>query len=253
MVDLKTPEEISLMRKGGEILHKILLKLLDDARVGVRLKDLDQTAENLIFSAGGKPSFQMVPGYKWTICACVNDVVVHGIPDEYILQEGDLLGIDCGIYLDGFHTDHAWSKIVTNGKQSDYKEKTNFLDTGEKAFTEAIKQAQPGNYIYDISKAIQDNIEADGYSVVRSLVGHGVGRKLHEDPEVPGFTKGKRQSSLKIIPGMVLATEVIYNLGSADVVYKGNDGWTIATKDGKISGLFEATVAITSRGGFVLT
>lgn len=260
MVELKTDREIKLMQKGGKILHRILLKLLETAAVGVRLSDLDKLAERLILEAGGKPSFKMVPGYKWTICTSVNDVVVHGIPDDYVLKEKDLIGIDCGIYLDGFHTDHAWTKKITNRAPLGRLQITNeqdrvdkFLEIGEEALNKAIKQAEAGNYIYDISKAIQNTIEGAGFSVVRSLVGHGVGRKLHEDPEIPGFVKGRRHDSVKIIPGMVLAIEVIYNLGGPDVIYKGNDGWTIATKDGKISGLFEATVAVTSHGSLVLT
>lgn len=253
MIDLKTPEEVEKMKKGGKILHRVLLKLLDEAKVGITLKELDRIAKELIIASGGKPSFKMVRGYKWTICACVNDVVVHGIPNGYILQEGDLIGIDCGVYLDGFHTDHAWTKIIGKKKTGDRKQKEKFLAVGRDALDKAVKMAQPGNYIYDISKEIQKTVEGGGYNVVRSLVGHGVGRKLHEDPEIPGFVKDKREATPKLQPGMVLAIEVIYNLGSPDVVYKGNDGWTIASKDGKISGLFEATVAITSRGGIVLT
>lgn len=261
MIDLKTPREIVLMQKGGKILHGILLKLLDVAKPGVKLQDLDKLAEKLILESGGKPSFKMVKGYKWSICACVNDVVVHGIPNEYILKEADVLGIDCGIFLDGFHTDHAWTKKIKNekslpaqaGKIKNEDEIDRFLSVGEVALNKAINQTKPGNFIYDISKAIQDIIEGAGYSIVRSLVGHGVGRNLHEAPEVPGFVQGKRESSPKIIPGMVLAIEIIYNLGSPDIVYKGGDEWTIFTKDGKISGLFEVTVGVSSHGSIVLT
>lgn len=253
MIDLKSPEEIKKMQKGGKLLYQVLLQLLDMAVPGVTLAQLDEKAEKLILRGGGKPSFKMVHDYKWTICACLNDVVVHGIPTDYTLRDGDLLGIDCGVYLEGFHADHAWSKIVGDNKQKSVADKKKFLDVGLSAFEKAIKQAVAGNYIYDISRAIQETVEAGGYSVVRSLVGHGVGRKLHEEPEVPGVVRGKRENSIKIVQGMVLAIEVIYNLGSPDVVYKGKDGWTIATKDGKISGLFESTVAITSRGGIVLT
>ncbi len=253
MIDLKTPEEIALMHKGGKILHAILLKLLDASKPGIKLQDLDKLAEELILKSAGKPSFKMVKGYKWSICACVNDVVVHGIPDDYILKDGDVFGIDCGVFMDGFHTDHAWTKIIGEGETEDLNEKKKFLEVGKKALEKAINQVQPGNYIYDISKAIQDTIESGGYSIVRSLVGHGVGRNLHEAPEVPGFVAGKRESSPKIIPGMVLAIEIIYNLGSADIVYKEDDGWTISSKDGKISGLFEVTVGVSSHGSIVLT
>ena len=253
MMDLKTPEEIATMLKGGKILHEILLQLLSAAKAGETLERLDKLADKLILDSGGKPSFKMVKGYTWSICTCVNDIVVHGIPNDYILKDGDLLGIDCGIYLDGFHTDHAWTKIIGEGQNEDLSEKKKFLEVGKNALKNAMIQVQPGNYIYDISKAIQDTIEAGGYSVVRSLVGHGVGRSLHEAPEVPGFVAGKRESYPKIIPGMVLAIEIIYNLGSPDIVYKEDDGWTISTKDGKISGLFEVTVGVSSHGGIVLT
>ena len=255
MIDLKTPEEIALMQKGGKILHGILLKLLDAAKPGVKLQDLDKLAEKLILESGGKPSFKMVKGYKWSICACINDVVVHGIPNEYILKDGDVLGLDCGVFMDGFHTDHAWTKKIKNQKSKikNEDEIDRFLSVGEEALRKAINQTKPGNFIYDISKAIQDTIEGAGYSIVRSLVGHGVGRNLHEAPEVPGFAQGKRESSPKIIPGMVLAIEIIYNLGSPDIVYKEDDGWTISSEDGKISGLFEVTVGVSSHGSIVLT
>jgi len=229
------------------------LQLLSAAKAGETLERLDKLADKLILDSGGKPSFKMVKGYTWSICTCVNDIVVHGIPNDYILKDGDLLGIDCGIYLDGFHTDHAWTKIIGEGQNEDLSEKKKFLEVGKNALKNAMIQVQPGNYIYDISKAIQDTIEAGGYSVVRSLVGHGVGRSLHEAPEVPGFVAGKRESYPKIIPGMVLAIEIIYNLGSPDIAYKEDDGWTISTKDGKISGLFEVTVGVSSHGGIVLT
>jgi methionyl aminopeptidase len=193
----------------------------------------------------------------------VNDVVVHGIPGDYILRKNDILGIDCGVYYQGFHTDCAWSIIVGNKKtypeskitkdQIGLSLEEKFLNTGRLAWQKAIMKVKKDNHIYDISHTIQETIESQEYSVVKSLVGHGVGRDLHEAPEIPGTTKGKRESTPKIIPGMVLAVEVIYNLGSPDVVYKGNDGWTIATKDGTISGLFESTVAVTSHGSYVLT
>lgn len=256
MIDIKTDKEIQVMQKGGKILHDTVNILLDRACAGVSLQKLDQTAEEQILAHGAKPSFKMVKGYNWTICACVNDAVVHGIPNDYILQNGDVIGIDCGVYLDGFHTDHAWTKKIENREwkmENGKDEVDNFLQVGEEALKKAISQVKPGNYIYDISKAIQETIEGANFSVVRTLVGHGVGRKLHEEPEVPGYVKTAREKTVKLIPGMVLAVEVIYNLGSPDVVYKGNDGWTIAAKDGKISGLFENTVAITSRGGVVLT
>ncbi|MCL4339295.1 type I methionyl aminopeptidase [Patescibacteria group bacterium] len=275
MIHLKTVEEIEKMKKGGKILHDVLGILVKEAKLGVSLISLDQMAERLIVERGGTSSFKRVKGYHWTICSCVNDVVVHGIPDEYKIKTGDIVGIDCGVYFEGFHTDAAWTVSVGN---SDSKVKK-FLDTGEAAFRKAISQVKLGNYIYDISKAIQDTVEKEGgYGVSRTLVGHGVGRQLHEEPEVPGYVSSPstsfhkfnrmdnlreedeklreqsiRESTPRLVPGLVIAIEVIYNMGSPDVVYKGNDGWTIVTKDGKISGLFEATVAVTSHGCVVLT
>ncbi|MBI4990619.1 type I methionyl aminopeptidase [Candidatus Gottesmanbacteria bacterium] len=256
MIHLKTPQEIEIMKIGGKILKDVLKSVREEAKPGVKLSYLDELAQNLIVSKGASPSFKRVKGYKWTICACVNDVVVHGIPTDYKIAEGDVVGIDCGVYYQGFHTDAAWTIKVENGKwkmESGKDEVDRFLETGEKAFREAIKQVKLGNYIYDISKAIQDNVEGANYSVVKTLVGHGVGRELHEEPEIPCFTKGKREMTPELVTGMVLAIEIIYNMGSKEVVYKGNDGWTIATKDGRISGLFEATVAVTSHGCLVLT
>ncbi len=256
MIDLKTDDQIKVMERSGKILHQILLRLLSEAKPGVSLRQIDKLAGILIKESGVKPSFPMVPGYKWNICACVNDVVVHGIPDDYILKNGDILGIDCGVYYGGFHTDHAWTVKIENRKlkkENRDDDIDRFLQTGEETLKKAIQKVKHGNYIYDISKTIQDTIEAAGYNIVRSLVGHGIGRNLHEEPEIPGFVKGRRENTQKMKVGMVLAIEVIYNLGSSDVIYKEDDGWTIAAKDGKISGLFEATVAITSHGALVLT
>jgi methionyl aminopeptidase len=260
MINLKNDQEISIMGKGGLILTEVLNLLIKEAKSGVKLIELDKIAEDEIIKRGGKSSFKTVKDYRWTICTAVNDVVVHGIPNNYVLKNGDILGIDCGVLYNGFHTDCAWSvivgdektlpsEIIAEGKSHEEK----FLNSGRNALQKAIKKVIKGNYIYDISKTIQENIERDGFSVVRTLVGHGVGKQLHESPEVPGFVKMTRDKTPKIIPGMVLAVEVIYNLGGPDVVYKGNDGWTIATKDGTISGLFEATVAVMSHGSYVLT
>jgi methionyl aminopeptidase len=256
MIHLKTPTEIDIMRRGGKILRRVLLTLLTRAKLGVSLLDLDKLAESMILSAGAEPSFKHVKGYKWTICVCVNDVVVHGIPTGYCLKTGDKLGIDCGVYYDGFHTDAAWTIKIKNEKlknKNENNEVDRFLAVGEKALSSAIKQVKVGNYIYDISKAIQENVEKNGYSTVKNLVGHGIGRNLHEAPEVPCFVKNNREETAKISSGMALAIEVIYNMGEDKVKYKGSDGWTITTKDGKISGLFEATVVAIPHGCLILT
>ena len=251
MIDLKTDKQLQIMIEGGEILSSVMKKLLGNVDKGVSLKDLDSLAEREITKKGGKPSFKMVGGYDWSICSCVNEIVVHGVPDDYVIKEEDVVGIDCGVYYKGFHTDCSWTVRVPGGQKNDEIDK--FLSVGKKALRQAISKVKVGNYIYDVSKAIQDNIEKYGYSIVKTLIGHGVGRKLHEDPEIPGFVKGKREKTAKITVGMALAVEVIYNMGVPQVDYKGDDGWTIVTRDGKISGLFEATVAVTSHGAIVLT
>ncbi|OGG20523.1 type I methionyl aminopeptidase [Candidatus Gottesmanbacteria bacterium RIFCSPHIGHO2_02_FULL_40_13] len=251
MIKLKTPKDLEIMKKGGEILSEILFLTLSKVRAGVSLLELDKFAENEILKRNAQPAFKRVKGYQWTICACVNDVVVHGIPDPYIIQPGDVVGVDCGVYFLGFNTDASWTIRVEGGENAVLKDR--FLAAGQNALLSALKKVTIGNYIYDISRSMQDSIEKEGYSIVRTLVGHGVGRDLHEEPEIPNFVTLDREKTPLIKEGMTLAVEIIYNLGGRDVVYKGNDGWTIATKDGRISGLFEATVVPTFHGCLVLT
>jgi methionyl aminopeptidase len=255
MISIKTPQEIKIMKKGGKILADVLFEVLKHAKVGVSELELDQLAEKLILEKGGEPGFKKVEGYKYTICISTNDVVVHGIPTTYKLKAGDKIGIDCGVYYQGFHTDMAQSIKIKNQRSNikDLDEVDKFLKVGEKAMWEGIKAAKLGNRIGNISKVIQDIVEGDGYSVVRSLIGHGVGRELHEDPEVPGFLDGKIEATPLLKEGMTIAIEVIYNIGKYDVVYGNRDGWTIKTKDGSLSGLFERSIAILKQGPVVLT
>lgn len=268
MIHRKSPQEIEIMKQGGQILKSTLSKLLQMAKPGTSLTEIDQKADEIIKKAGAEASFNKVPNYHWATCLCVNDVVVHGIPTNYKLRQGDIIGIDCGIFYKGFHTDSAWTVLVGNKedtkhtggvqhtpgvKEPEIISKKRFLETGKRALKNALSQIKPGNRIGHISQAIQDTIKSHGYSVVKSLTGHGIGKNLHEKPEIPGLLRGKIEDTPKIIPGMVLAVEVIYNMGSPDVIYKNSDGWTIATKDAKISGLFESTVAIEDDGVFLLT
>ncbi len=257
MIPIKTPQEIKIMEKGGKILAEALQEVLDYAKPGISELDLDRLAEELIIKHGGEPGFKRVEGYKHTICISTNDVVVHGIPTEYKLKEGDIVGIDCGVFLEGFHTDMSETRRVSGPRTENLELKTNeideFLDTGKKALELAIAQVKPGNRIGHISKTIQMIVEGGGYSVVRELIGHGVGRDLHEDPEVPGYLSGKIEKTPLLKEGMVIAVEIIYNMGRKEVVYSGKDDWTIKTRDGSVSGLFERTVAITKDGHKVLT
>ena len=251
MIDIKTPEEIKKMRKGGKILAEVLYEVLSYAKPGVTEMELEEMADRLIVEKGGEAAFKKVPGYKYATCISTNDVVVHGIPTKYKLKDGDVIGIDCGVFLDGFYTDMSHS-VRVGGIRDDEIDK--FLEVGETALNEAIKIAKPGNRIGDISKIIQDMIEIEaGYSVVRSLIGHGVGRELHEDPEVPGYLNKKIGKTPELKPGMTIAIETIYNMGEPDVSFANNDGWTIVTSDASISGLYERTIAITEKGNEILT
>ena len=250
MINIKSQKEIEIMQKGGKILADTLWEVLTNIKPGVSELEIDALAEKLIREKGGEPGFKKVEGYSHTICVSTNDVCVHGIPGGYKFKEGDVVGIDCGVFLDGFHTDMSETIIV--GKKRDEKV-VKFLNIGKEALEEGIKQAQIGNRVGNISRTIQKIVEFDnGYSVVRTLVGHGVGHDLHEDPEVPGFLMEKLEKTPLLKEGMVIAVEVIYNMGKPELILD-NDGWTLRTKDGKLSGLFERTIAITKNGPLVLT
>lgn len=261
MIVVKTPEEIDLMREGGKKLSHILEALLAAAKPDVMLTKIETLANTLVADAGGTPSFKTVKGYQWATCLCVNDVVVHGIPTSYSLKDGDIFTIDVGMFYKGFHTDTAWTNIVKSDKRPPWRtgqgqvisEKEEFLQTGQEALWRAIAQAKAGNRVGHISQAIQTTIEGAGFSVVKTLVGHGVGRQLHEAPQIPGFVKGRIEDTLPLEEGMTLAIEVIYAQGAGVVVYKNDDGWTIATKDQSLAAVFEHTISIASSGPEVLT
>ena len=274
MIDYKTPEEIEIMRQGGRILAQVLFEVLDNVRPGVSEKDIDLLADRLISEKGAEAGFKKVKGYSHATCISTNDVVVHGIPSNYKFKEGDVVGIDCGVFYKGFNTDMSETRRVSNQKShlrqgsrfaarrvggqakiknQKYDDVDRFLDTGKKALNEAIKVAVVGNRIGHISKTIQEIVEGQGYSIVRSLIGHGVGKKLHEEPEVPGFLNKKIEKTPMLKEGMTIAIEVIYNMRSHEVSYSNRDGWTITTSDGSMSGLFERTIAITKDGSIVLT
>lgn len=260
MIPIKTPEEIKIMQYGGHILAEVLYDVLKKAKPGVTELELDQLAEKKIRARGGEPGFMRVKGYHYTTCMSTNDVVVHGIPGAKILKEGDVIGIDCGVFYKGMHTDMSESIRIIDGKPKFYDgeekggdEVDKFLATGKKALNEAIKVANAGNRVGDISQTIQKIIEIDaGYSVVRSLIGHGVGKELHEDPEVPGYILKDIKFTPRLKNGMTIAIETIYNMGTPDVVVD-KDGWTIRTKDGRLAGLFERSIAITDEGPLMLT
>lgn len=239
--------ELSNMRKSGEITAKALKAVIKAVKPAVTLIELDKIAEAEIRKNGAEPGFMTVPGYSWTTCVTINHEVVHGIPRDIKLEKGDLFSVDVGAMYNGWHTDAAWSVIVGDVKD-EAKEK--FLKAGEEAMWQGINQARSGNRIGDIGAAMQKVVEGAGYSVVRSLVGHGIGKKLHEDPEVPGF--GKPGKGLPLKKDMTIAIEAIYNAGGPDVMLD-KDGWTISSKDGTWGGLFEMTVIVGDEQAEVLT
>lgn len=254
MINIKTAEEIEKMKVGGRILSEVLSQVINSIEPGVSEKELDDLAEKLIIQKGAEPGFKKVQKYKNTICASTNNVVVHGIPTDYKFKEGDIVGVDCGVYYKGLNTDMSETVRVQGSKskvQSD--EVDRFLGVGKRALSEAIKMAKAGNRVGHISKTIQDIVEKEnGYSVVRTLVGHGVGRNLHEEPEVPGFLLGNINNTPLLKSGMTIAIEVIYNMGKHEVVLS-KDGWTIKTKDNSISGVFEKTIVVTAGLPLILT
>lgn len=247
-IKIKTSEEIKIMAEGGAKLHRIKNALAAAVKAGVTAADIEALAVKLIKEEGAENSFDKVPGYSWATCITVNEGLVHGIPVKtLVFKDGDMVKVDVGIYFKGFHTDTSLSVGINLSPENQ-----KFLNVGKMALEKAIKRAQIGAYLYEISEAIEDTIEGAGYTTIKALVGHGVGRELHEDPQIPCFVPGKIEDSVKIREGMVLAIEVMYALGS-DKVEVLEDGWTIAMRDGKMSGLFEETVAVTINGPKVLT
>lgn len=246
MIKLKNNHEIDLMRKAGRIVAETLLIVEDNIKPGITTTELNRIAEEFIIKSGAKPSFKGLYGFPASLCISVNDEVVHGIPGEYILRDGDIVSIDCGACFNGFNGDAARTFPV--GDISIDAEK--LIEVTKNSFFEGIKFAQAGNRLTDISYEIQNYVEASGFSVVRDYVGHGIGRNVHEDPEVPNF--GKPGRGPKLVEGMVLAIEPMVNAGNYKVKTLKNK-WTVVTSDRSLSAHYENTVAILPDGPDILT
>ena len=234
------------MKEGARILGQAHGEVARKVKPGVKTKDLDKLAEEFIRDNGGVPSFKNYNGFPAALCISVNEVVVHGFPGDYELKETDIISVDCGVYYKGFHSDSAYTYPLERTNE----ETLLLLNRTYDSLYLGIAQAKAGNRIGDVSFAIQSYVESFGYGVVRELVGHGVGKKLHEEPEVPNY--GKRGSGAKIVAGMVFAIEPMINRGTRNVVQE-KDGWTIRTSDRKPSAHFEHTVAVTGKGTEILT
>ena len=237
MIFYKTEEEIELLKLSNRLVSAAEAELVSMILPGTKTIDLDKRAEEFIRDNGGVPGFLDYHGFPNTLCISVNDAVVHGIPDNYELQEGDIISVDCGVYMNGFHGDSAYSFAV--GEISE--EKQNLLKVTKESLYKGIEAAVSGNRIGDIGFAVQKHAEDAGFSVVRELVGHGVGRNLHERPEVPNF--GRRGRGVKLQEGMTIAIEPMINIGVKEVLQE-QDGWTIRTQDGQPSAHFEHSIAI---------
>lgn len=246
MLVIKTAEEIELIRESSLLVSKTLAVVAEIIKPGITTLDLDKKAEEYIRDHGAKPGFKGYKGYPATLCTSVNSEVVHGIPSNYELKEGDVVSIDCGVLKNGYYGDSAYTFMV--GDVSD--EARGLLETTKQSLFEAIQFAVAGKRIGDVGFAVQNLCEAKGYSVVREMVGHGLGKNLHEEPEVPNY--GKRGNGRKLKKGMVLCIEPMINLGTKQIV-QDKDGWTIRTQDQKVSAHFELTVAVDNEKADVLS
>ena len=241
MVIYKTKEDIEFIRESCLLVSKTLALVAQNISVGTKLNDLDTLAENFILSFGAKPAFKGYHGFPSTLCMSLNDVVVHGIPSEYTLKSTDIISVDCGVLMNGFYGDAAYTFALNDVNIETQK----LLTVTKQSLYLAIQNLNLNSRIGDIGFAVQSYCESYGYSIVRDLVGHGLGTSLHEDPQVPNY--GKRGTGLKIKPGLVIAIEPMVNAGSKSVKMD-EDGWTIRTIDSSMSAHFEHTIAITENG-----
>lgn len=246
MIILKSREEVDIMREANRVAAEVMAKLASAIKPDVATEELEKIATRHILSRGALPAFPRVPGYKHTLCIGINEEVVHGIPGKRCLKEGDIVSVDCGVYMGGFYGDHAWTFAV--GRVS--KEAANLLLAGEEALRRGTQAAKIDNRLHDISSAIENCAMESGFSVVRDYVGHGIGRELHEEPQVPNF--GEAGTGIKLRRGLVLALEPMINAGTHEVEVL-SDGWTVVTKDRRLSVHFEHSVAIMENGPEILS
>ncbi len=246
MINLKTDHEIEMMAAAGRLLESVVERLKVACQPGVRTGELDRLAERLIRSGGARPGFLGYHGFPASVCISINEEAVHGIPGRRRIAAGDIVSLDLGLVLDGFWADMGCTVMV--GRVSAEAER--LVRVTEECLWLGIEQARPGRRLHDISAAIQRHAESNGFSVIRQFVGHGIGRQMHEEPQLPNF--GQPGTGPELKPGMTLAIEPMINQGGPDVYIK-PDGWTVVTSDGLLSAYFEHTVAVTRQGPRVLT
>lgn len=246
MIRIYSPKEINLIRQGGKILAQIIEQLKKEAKPGTKTKHLNKVAKDLVFSYGAKPSFEGFQGYPAVLCTSINEEIVHAVPGDREIKKGDILSLDLGIRYKGYHTDMAVTILI--GKADKRIER--LIKATREALNKGIEQAKPGNFLGDIGWAIQNHIEGQGFNVIRELVGHGVGKNVHEEPQIPNY--GKKGKGLKLIEGMVLAIEPMACMGDWRIE-KCEDGFGYRTRDKSPSAHFEHTIAITKKGPEILT
>ena len=246
MVYKRSENEIKMISKSCQIVADTIDMISEFVVPGALISDLDKKAENFITSQGARPAFKGYMGFPSTLCISIEDAVVHGVPGDIELKEGQIVGIDCGAEFNGYYGDHA--KTFSVGKISSEKKK--LMEITEESLHKGIEKAVPGNFVGDIGYAVQTHAESNGFSVVRELVGHGIGENLHEEPQVPNY--GIPSQGYKLHTGMCIAIEPMINLGGREI-YTAKDGWTILTADGKASAHFEHTIAILDDGPKILS
>lgn len=246
MIPIKTKKEIDIMRQGGKILSEILQKIKEKVVIGISTKELNRVAESLIFDSGSTPAFKDYKGFPCALCTSVNSTIVHALPSDYTLKEGDILSLDLGVKYKGYYTDMAITMPIG---EVDFEERR-LIRITKKSLNIAIQKAKVGNTFSDIGNTIQRYIESMGFTVVRDLCGHGIGKTLHEEPQILNY--GKRHKGEEIKEGMVFALEPMVTMGGYEI-RKGDDGYSFETKDGSIAAHFEHTIAIVNGKAQVLT
>jgi methionyl aminopeptidase len=249
MISLKSARELGLMREAGRIVAEVLARIQEAVAPGITTADLEQIADEIIVGRyGAIPSFKGYRGFPGLVCASINEEIVHGIPGRRVLNGGDIVSVDVGVIYKGYHGDAA----ITAAVGEIDAESQRLMDVTIKSLGVGIDAAVPGNWTTDISKAIQEYVEGQGYAVVREYTGHGIGRQMHEDPQIPNYYEPRIGGRVRLRPGMTFALEPMVNLGGWETKVLG-DKWTVVTADGKRSAHFEHTVAVTKNGAEVLT
>lgn len=249
MIHYKTKEEIKIMVDAGKMLREVVQELMPEIKEGVSTNEIDKRAGELIEKVGGTASFKTVHEYFWNICIPINEQIVHTPPSERVMKAGDMVTLDIGLVHKGYHVDYADTVLIGDNDE----QKVRFLQKGKQTLQKAIERVQVGHHLGEVSQFIQQEIEGAGYHIVKELTGHGVGRSLHEEPYVLNYLDRPVEKTLEIKPGLTIAVEVIYAMGTEKMMYEPREDWSIITKDRSLSACFEHSVAITDENTIILT